>query len=173
LVERLNKAREASDLTRRASRFLVLAKRLDGQMKAVQGKGTSMNGQSARNGDEHALNLTEDEIEGERERELAKAALTLAELGERQLLFINARITCRETLIKSISSLLLDVLLSIETAGVPAKDGSQNALASTSSQIPLKSLNIIQAHAPAIASARETVIQEMETMVVQGLAGLV
>jgi hypothetical protein len=172
LVERLNKAREASDLTRRASRFLVLAKRLDGQMKAVQGKGMSMNGQPARNGDEHALNLAEDEIEGERERELAKAALTLAELGERQLSFITFGLRAgRYT--HQVNLLLLDVLLSIETAGVPARDGSQNALASTSSQIPLRSLNIIQAHAPAIASARETVIQEMETMVVQGLAGLV
>lgn len=73
-MERLNKAREASDLTRRVGRFLVLAKRLDLQMQAVQRKG-------GKEGDVIELG-GDDNLEGEKEREMAKAALSIAELGE-------------------------------------------------------------------------------------------
>lgn len=72
-MERLNKARDASDLTRRVSRFLVLAKRLELQMRTVQGKG-------GKNGD--VVELGDEGLEGEKEREMAKAALSIAELGE-------------------------------------------------------------------------------------------
>jgi hypothetical protein len=64
LVKRLNLLAQASDLTRRAARFVLVARRLEGQMKrmkAASGSGTG---------------------EGEKDRELAKAALSVAELGE-------------------------------------------------------------------------------------------
>lgn len=62
LVRRLHVLAQASDLTRRASRFVLVAKRLDVQMKRVS---------EAESG----------EGEGAKERELAKAALSVAELG--------------------------------------------------------------------------------------------
>lgn len=62
LVRRLHVLAQASDLTRRASRFVLVAKRLDVQMKRV-GEAESGTG------------------EGDKERELAKAALSVAELG--------------------------------------------------------------------------------------------
>jgi hypothetical protein len=62
LVRRLHVLAQASDLTRRASRFVLVAKRLDVQMKRVSEAESGAG-------------------EGEKERELAKAALSVAELG--------------------------------------------------------------------------------------------
>ena len=74
-VERLEKVRTANEVLRRVSRFLVLARRLDGQMSAVlAGKSA---GQVGKDGKDQGK-----EGEGEREREMAKAALTIAELGQ-------------------------------------------------------------------------------------------
>jgi hypothetical protein len=64
-VRRLALLSDASDLARRAARFVLLARRLEGQMREVErGQGNKVTG------------------EGEREREMAKAALSIAELGE-------------------------------------------------------------------------------------------
>lgn len=60
-MRRLSLLAVASDLTRRASRFVLLARRLEAQMEAVKA-------------------APKTEGEGEKERELAKAALSVAEL---------------------------------------------------------------------------------------------
>ena len=62
LVRRLQLLGLASDLSRRAARFVLVARRLDVQMKRMKASATGTG-------------------EGERERELAKAALSVAELG--------------------------------------------------------------------------------------------
>jgi hypothetical protein len=69
-VERLDKARTANEVLRRVSRFLILARRLEGQMTSIQAgpAGDQPDGKG--------------QAEGEREREMAKAALTIAELGQ-------------------------------------------------------------------------------------------
>jgi hypothetical protein len=74
-VERLEKVRCANEVLRRVSRFLVLARRLEGQMGFVTNKnegGKTGGGDGKEDGSG----------EGEREREMAKAALTIAELGK-------------------------------------------------------------------------------------------
>lgn len=63
LVKRLHLLAQASDLTRRAARFVLVARRLEGQMRRMK---TAQGGTG----------------EGEKDRELAKAALSVAELGE-------------------------------------------------------------------------------------------
>lgn len=69
-MERLDKTRAANEVLRRVGRFLVLARRLEVQMGFVQGR---LGGGAEKGGEQE---------EGEREREMAKAALTIAELGE-------------------------------------------------------------------------------------------
>lgn len=63
LVRRLNLLAQASDLTRRAARFVLVCRRLEGQMARMKAAAADKAG------------------EGEKERELAKAALSVAELG--------------------------------------------------------------------------------------------
>ncbi|WVR05941.1 hypothetical protein IAU60_002967 [Kwoniella sp. DSM 27419] len=118
LVARQQVLGVATDLTRRASRFVVLARRLEGQLKSMEEseKGTT---------------------EGERERELAKAALSVAEL---------------------------DALLQ------PPEREEETSV--SIEQIPLLELEFVRAYAPVVDKARDTIIQEMESMVVAGLADL-
>lgn len=63
----LTRLLKASSLARRASRFTVLARRLEGQMSEIDGG--SMEGGEVR-------------VRERRERVMAEAALTLAELGQ-------------------------------------------------------------------------------------------
>jgi hypothetical protein len=119
LVRRLTLAATASDLTRRAARFVLLSRRLESQMARVQ-------------------EIKAEAGEGERERELAKAALSVAEL---------------------------DSLLKGPIPG--DMDGPVNY-----EIIPLDTLDFVKAYIPSVDRARDTIIQEMETMVVNGLADL-
>lgn len=159
-VSRLERARTASELLRRAGRFLVLARRLDSQMGFVAKPvaAAASNGQvttasspdisrrptPGRN-EEIGNAKLEGELEGEREREMLKAALTIAELD-----------------------LLLDL----------APEDTKTAVLSNSETDPLQtgialtSLDFVAQQAPLIARSKETVIAEMENMVVQGLANL-
>ncbi|KAJ9100674.1 hypothetical protein QFC21_003719 [Naganishia friedmannii] len=169
-VSRLEKARTASELLRRAGRFLVLARRLDSQMgfvtkpvtaaaaAAANGQTTTANspdisrrptpGKSENGGNAKV----EGELEGEREREMLKAALTIAELGE--WFFVR--------------HLLLDV----------SPEDTKSAVNTNAETDPLQtgialiSLDFVAQQAPLIARSKETVIAEMENMVVQGLANL-
>ena len=78
LVRRLHVLAQASDLTRRASRFVLVSKRLDVQMKRVSEAESGAG-------------------EGEKERELAKAALSVAELGSSYLivaLYADSQMSC-------------------------------------------------------------------------------
>ncbi|CAD6576183.1 MAG: hypothetical protein TREMPRED_001604 [Tremellales sp. Tagirdzhanova-0007] len=126
LVRRLDLVAAASDLTRRAARFVLVARRLEGQMIKVK-----------------EISVEKEEVgkgkgEGERERELAKAALSVAEL---------------------------DALL--KTSIPPNEEGSADV-----ELLPLDSLAFVKAYAPNVDKARDTIIQEMESMVVSGLADL-
>ena len=93
--------------------------------------------------------------EGERERELAKAALSVAELGE----------LCTSPFGHK-SELGKDALL--KTSIPPNEEGSADV-----ELLPLDSLAFVKAYAPNVDKARDTIIQEMESMVVSGLADLV
>jgi len=88
-VKRLQRLQQASDVLRRTSRFTILAKRLQAQMAEV---GDSAGGTTSRpRASESKMNsgAPDDrrsatpglDYEGEKERSLAQAALTIAELG--------------------------------------------------------------------------------------------
>jgi conserved oligomeric Golgi complex subunit 5 len=88
-VKRLQRLQQASDVLRRTSRFTVLAKRLQVQIAEV---GDSASGAAPQpKGQESKVNngVPDDrrsatpglDYEGEKERSLAQAALTIAELG--------------------------------------------------------------------------------------------
>lgn len=77
LLNRLHKFQEASDLLRRTSRFITLAKRLQTHMNEIQGIKGSTEGEDLVT----ATVLHGRDIEDERDRAIAKAALTISELG--------------------------------------------------------------------------------------------
>jgi hypothetical protein len=78
-LEKLAKLQRASDLARRASRFVTLARRLDVQMNELNA--ANGNGKGSRSGTATPTGIKD--AEGG-ERALSEAALTLAELGERK-----------------------------------------------------------------------------------------
>jgi hypothetical protein len=97
-VTRLQRLQQASDVLRRTSRFTILAKRLQAQMAEV---GESAGGTSSRSkASESKVNSGVPDgrrsatpgldYEGEKERSLAQAALTIAELG-REVLWRDTR----------------------------------------------------------------------------------
>jgi len=141
-VNRLKKLQQASDVLRRISRFVILARRLQVQMSELN-KGEAepdpiqapplvrMNSESV-------------EMESEKERAIAKAALTIAELT---------------------------ALYEESTDQTDAGPASQTAEASI--RIPLRAINVVNAHIPVIQEARTQVTSEMESLVLSGLENLV
>lgn len=87
-VTRLQKLQQASDVLRRTSRFVVLARRLQSQMAEMDGNGATDDKSSKMNGasDSHGLLGQGHDLEDEKERTIAKAALSIAELGEGPIL---------------------------------------------------------------------------------------
>lgn len=79
LVTRLQRFHQASDVLRRTSRFVILARRLQVQMNEIQG----IKGSDKTPTDELATAtlVHGKDIEDEKERAIAKAALSIAELG--------------------------------------------------------------------------------------------
>jgi hypothetical protein len=177
-VSRLEKSRMASELLRRAGRFLVLARRLETQMgfvtKPAAPTTTTSNGQSQtgspnsssrmalgrRPNDEPGSPKADGEGQGEREREMLKAALTIAELGQ---CWVSINGDFRS------DPIIADSLLGTAAGNSVSKTEPETL----PTDIPLNSLDIVAQQAPVIARSRETVIAEMENMVVQGLANLV
>lgn len=79
LVTRLRRFHQASDVLRRTSRFVILTRRLQVQMNEIQGIKTSDNGLPD---DPATATLAQGkDIADEKERAIAKAALTISELG--------------------------------------------------------------------------------------------
>lgn len=79
LVARLQRFQQASDVLRRTSRFVILARRLQVQMNEVQGIKSSDKSPSEELAT--ATVVHGKDIENEKERAIAKAALSIAELG--------------------------------------------------------------------------------------------
>ena len=79
LVTRMQQFQQASDVLRRTSRFVILARRLQLQMKEIQGQKGSDKGPM-----DDLVSATfghGKDIEDDRERTIAQAALSIAELG--------------------------------------------------------------------------------------------
>jgi hypothetical protein len=85
-VSRLQRLQLASVVLRRTARFVIVARRLEFQMaetnKAI-GAGTGAGGEKVSVNGKEVNGAGDDGNEGDKERNIAKAALSIAELGER------------------------------------------------------------------------------------------
>ncbi|KAG8921026.1 hypothetical protein FRC01_000475 [Tulasnella sp. 417] len=144
-VIRIQRLQLAADVLRRTSRFVLVARRLDFQMNELA-KSTSAppqtNGkpESEKAPSKASAALEENIIEGERERTVAKAALSIAELTS----------LCNPE---------------------PSKPGTAEPLGPVA-PIPLRSINSVTQHIPAIDAARIKITEEMENMLQDGLQNL-
>lgn len=166
-VTRLQRLQQASDVLRRTARFVVLARRLESQVRDMKKDDTDVKikEESKSNGvDAAAL-----EDDG-KERTIAKAALSIAELGELDPTTIKLQLSCR---MKLNPVALLDGPNA--EAGEPG-DVADDAVSSEdrdTNYIPLRSINAVAEHVPFIEEARTNVTSEMQTMVLAGLSTLV
>ncbi|KAF8972928.1 Golgi transport complex subunit 5-domain-containing protein [Flammula alnicola] len=140
LVTRLQRFHQASDVLRRTSRFVILARRLQVQMNEIQG----IKGPDQSSADELATAtlVHGKDIEDEKERAIAKAALSIAELGA----LLNAPETQEEN--------------------------ELNSPQSENYSIPLRSVTVVASHEAFIEDARSVITTEMENMVLSGLSTL-
>ncbi|KAJ7594725.1 Golgi transport complex subunit 5-domain-containing protein [Mycena floridula] len=140
-VSRLQKLQQASDVLRRTSRFVVLARRLETQMSEMESSvpETAGNLPVASTGDR----------EDEKERTIAKAALSIAELVS-----------------------LLEGPNESKDVSPERSDVSAQLESDTGTTIPLRSITAVAAHVSFIEDARSKVTSEMESMVLNGLMTL-
>ncbi|KAF5370568.1 hypothetical protein D9758_002084 [Tetrapyrgos nigripes] len=147
-VLRLQKFQQASDILRRTSRFVVLARRLQAQMSEMDSKDanppTRRPIQSRSDSIASITGLLDPE--DEKERTIAKAALSIAELSA--LLHGDSG---DDSLAKEFPS----------DSPEPATPSFQ-----------IRSIQAVAAHIPFIEDARTKVTNEMEKMVMAGLATL-
>ncbi|KAJ7874696.1 Golgi transport complex subunit 5-domain-containing protein [Mycena olivaceomarginata] len=157
-VSRLQKLQQASDVLRRTARFVVLARRLQNQMSEMDLNSTE-NPDAVPRKLESQVNLL-GVLEDEKERTIANAALSVAELGRS-----------------------FRLMLALLDGPVPAASSAEDAtlknghtgLESTeesATRISLRSIDAVAAHVPFIEDARTRVTTEMETMVLTGLTTL-
>ncbi|EUC58329.1 3-beta hydroxysteroid dehydrogenase/isomerase family containing protein [Rhizoctonia solani AG-3 Rhs1AP] len=127
LFSQLQKLRQAADVLRRTSRFVALARRLEGSLDSVTpGAGAGTEDGNAK------------------ERAVARAALSAAELAS-----------------------LLEVPTPMTTPA-PANDRTEEQPAF----IPLQKINVIARLVPTLETSRKRINEEMESMIVEGLASL-
>ncbi|KAJ4494041.1 Golgi transport complex subunit 5-domain-containing protein [Lentinula edodes] len=153
-LSRLQKFQQASDILRRTSRFVILARRLEGQMAEMDGL-NRINGFSDPKPSETAAQMNSStstsgtgilgDTGDDRDRTIAKAALSIAEL----VTLIDGTGTAGSGIAEGL----------IDEAG---NKGSFN----------LRSINAIASRIPFIEDAKITVTNEMENMVITGLSTL-
>ncbi|KAJ7209565.1 Golgi transport complex subunit 5-domain-containing protein [Mycena pura] len=149
-VSRLQKLQLASDVLRRTSRFVVLARRLQAQMTEMDSNNNTDN--PTANADVH-ITLGQDP-EDDKERTIAKAALSIAELVA--LLDGPAPLS---------SFAGDDVAKSVDESGGGAANNAD-------AWISLRSIKAVATHVPYIEDARTKVTSEMQNMVLTGLTSL-
>ncbi|CAE6440006.1 unnamed protein product [Rhizoctonia solani] len=153
LFSQLQKLRQAADVLRRTSRFVALARRLELQMKEVDsGVSTSTSSKSLPSGksresiDSIASGLGVGAEDGNaKERAVARAALSVAELS---------------SLLEPPTSSNVPTSLAVEKAE------------DQPTFIPLEKINVIARLVPTLDSSRKRINEEMESMIVEGLASL-
>ncbi|KAJ7039234.1 Golgi transport complex subunit 5-domain-containing protein [Mycena alexandri] len=151
-VSRLQKLQQASDVLRRTSRFVILARRLQNQMTEMEFN-SNENPDATPKKSETQLNLMGQDPEDEKERTIAKAALSIAEL----VALLDGPPT------PASSAENVPVKSALEGATNPEESGTM---------IPLRAINAVAAHIPFIEEARAKVTSEMEHMVLMGLTTL-
>ncbi|KAG8706602.1 hypothetical protein FRC08_000952 [Ceratobasidium sp. 394] len=158
LFSQLQKLRQASDVLRRTSRFVTLARRLESQMKEIDGGALAVSASSksvpTSGSAENPGSSTPSGDDGNaKERAVARAALSVAEL----------------------SSLLSAPTTTLSPTSSPV-NGTTNLvnepLAHTPAFVPLEQINIIARLIPVVDASRKRIIEEMEAMIVEGLSSL-
>ncbi|KAI0071918.1 hypothetical protein K474DRAFT_1651800 [Panus rudis PR-1116 ss-1] len=152
-VSKLERIQQASEILRRASRFVILTKRLQVQL-AEMDKAEALESEAAVSKDPTKMDSSNSvssqavDLESERERAIAKAALTLSEL-----------------------SALLDPA-SEDTSPTQSSAIVEAESPSLLPQVPLSSVNAVSAYLPYVDAARSRVMGDMEAMVITGLTNL-
>ncbi|KIK94986.1 hypothetical protein PAXRUDRAFT_827467 [Paxillus rubicundulus Ve08.2h10] len=145
-VIRLQRIQQANDALRRTARFAVLVKRLETQMSEL----ASYEGASgAKEKQTTSTNEPPLDHQEEKERTVAKAALSIAEL-----------------------SALLDGPDEANEEEALSHTDAESVLPANANSIPLRSVNAAASHIPFITNTRKKVTEEMQAMVVQGLTSL-
>ncbi|OCB86824.1 hypothetical protein A7U60_g5997 [Sanghuangporus baumii] len=183
LAKRMARLQCAADALRRTARFVILARRLDGQMaeltrlSASEDSSPVVNGKKAASGNKYAVtrnraesdartsiseSRSSDDVAGlgsetEKERAIAKAALTIAEL--------SALLDTSTTSNQYSQSLNQDVPDEMIADYVAEEEFD-------SVEIPLRSIHAVASHSPGIESARAKITSEMEIMVLTGLTSI-
>ncbi|KAJ3928090.1 MAG: Golgi transport complex subunit 5-domain-containing protein [Lentinula lateritia] len=153
-LSRLQKFQHASDILRRTSRFVILARRLEGQMAEMDGL-SRINDFSDPKPSETAAQMSSStstsgtgilgDTGDDRDRTIAKAALSIAEL----VTLIDGPGTAGSGI----------------AAGLIVEAGNKGSF-------NLRSINAIASRIPFIEDARITITNEMENMVITGLSAL-
>ncbi|KAL1718801.1 Golgi transport complex subunit 5-domain-containing protein [Schizophyllum commune] len=156
-VTRLHKLQQASDVLRRTARFVVLARRLQGQMAEMQlskAEKTDDTLAPIPSTPSRTTFASAADLEDDKERAISRAALSIAEL----VTLLDGPTTFGSTTTPN---------------GVDGDASHQDAEEDPSTQkIHLRSVNAVATHIPFIEESRTTVTTEMENMVVAGLASL-
>lgn len=168
-VTRLQRLQQAGDVLRRTARFVVLARRLESQMRDM--KVDSATDKEASKAHDTGAGLALDAEDG-KERTIAKAALSIAELG---MFLLETRVLHAFNIRDVLSVALLDGPSSdpSDPAVIPIDAHSKLEDDPNATYIPLRSVNAVAVHVSFIEDAREKVTGEMHAMVLTGLTTLV
>jgi len=164
-VSSLHKIQQVSDILRRTSRFVVLARRLLVQMADISSHVTEDKKEKVvKISNAEGPQGQEQDVEDDKERMIAKAALSIAEL----MVLLDGPIDqhvpfsdSTETQIQNGMNYPKAKLSDSDTGNIGGHT------------ISLRSVNAVVAHVPFIEEARTKVTNEMEIMVMTGLATLV
>ncbi|KAG8706104.1 hypothetical protein FRC12_007145 [Ceratobasidium sp. 428] len=158
LFSQLQKLRQASDVLRRTSRFVTIARRLETQMKEIDG-GAPVVSNSTKSIpgvglNEHSGTSTPTADDGNtKERAVARAALSVAELSS----LLEAPATIPPTTFSPVNG--TTSLIVAPPVDLPAF-------------VPLQQINIIARLIPVVDASRKRITEEMEAMIVEGLSSL-
>ena len=144
----------------------MLEKRLEAHMSELAAHDSDVRSGSKKQGRANATTGLSAEHQGEKERVIAKAALTIAELGI--LLHVELPWRCIHVRIGA----LLDEGPSDPESGHPSRSTDASEERGSTDSIPLRSVTAVAAYIAFISDARTRVTREMEAMVIRGLTSL-
>ncbi|GJJ06135.1 hypothetical protein Clacol_000324 [Clathrus columnatus] len=140
-VSRLRRLQLASDVLRRTSRFVIVARRLEiqmGEVKKHQESNVKENSNKLNGQRKLSIGPGDDDHEGEKERNLARAALKDLSAGP--------------------------------DSPSEAGSETESSSITEPDAIPLRSISVVSSYIPALEAAHAQVTSEMESMVMSGLA---
>lgn len=163
-VTRLQRLQQALDVLRRMSRFVVVARRLESQMAEMDAAETAPDASA----DGKATPSRALDHEEEKERTIARAALSIAELAA----LLDASPETEAEPSGSDKSAHNRTSPEDRPQSSTTEDDEDENEPIDSPAIPLRAINAVAAHVPFIEASRAKITTEMENTVVTGLATL-